>query len=229
MFQGVKSYYDLGKHGYISNSRLSEVKRELIGGFRPKNLQEAYRLGLLTDSLITQIETTNSEFHFIEDEGTPGEIITYSEEEFARATLMKNAYDSDPQVQQMFEGAKTQHIITKEKFPVSIGNETVYIKACCKFDLYLKRLIGGDIKTTACRTEKAFFKVIDVLDYDRQGAFYMDLANLDKFMIIGLSKKSNRQGKHMVFKFAIKRGSDAYNRGKEKYQKLVFLNKMINE
>ena len=225
----TKNYYDLGQYGYISNSDLSRVKREVAGGFVPKNLKDAYKFGTLADSLITQRHTVNTEFMFVEDEASPGKIITFEEEQIRTAEKMAEVYEADRDIRNMFSGAKTQYIFLSEKFPVTFEGQELFIKSRIKLDLYYKpNNIGGDIKTTSCSSERAFINSIFALDYDRQSAFYMDNAKIDRFVLIGLGKKTNKQGVHPIYKYAIKRGSDAYLSGLAKYQKLVFLHKMMN-
>jgi hypothetical protein len=51
----------------------------------------------------------------------------------------------------------------------------------------------------------------------------MDLAGLETFFIIGISKKVNKITKrHDVYKYIIKRGDETYTEGKQKYGYLAF-------
>lgn len=51
-----------------------------------------------------------------------------------------------------------------------------------------RRKIGVDLKTTSCKTEDEFVAKAIKLDYPRQAVVYEELAGLNEFYIIGISK-----------------------------------------
>ena len=88
----------------------------------------------------------------------------------------------------------------------------------CKWDLWMERLKwGGDIKSTACTTQKQFEEALFYFEYDRQRAWYMDIAGSDRDVLIGISKVNFK-----IFKVAIPRAGEIYEKGKEKYSEMAF-------
>jgi hypothetical protein len=88
----------------------------------------------------------------------------------------------------------------------------------CKWDWWLPALhTGGDLKTTASETQNQFLEAVDFFDWDRSRAWYMDIAGSNQDFIYAISKKNCK-----VFKLAIKRDSDTFRRGKDKYEELAF-------
>ena len=85
----------------------------------------------------------------------------------------------------------------------------------CKWDFFGH--ISGDLKTTACTTQKQFDSVFSFLDYDRARAFYMDIDNTDTDLVIGVSKVNFK-----IFYKQIKRNDTTYLQGKDKYTELAF-------
>ena len=95
----------------------------------------------------------------------------------------------------------------------------------CKFDFINKQLrISGDLKGLSITNELAFHTAIDHFNYDRQAAFYMDVAGcIDSHTIIGISKSSP----HKIFKKTVNKGDYNYLRGREKYNRLGVLYKQL--
>ncbi|WBA44229.1 PD-(D/E)XK nuclease-like domain-containing protein [Hymenobacter canadensis] len=54
----------------------------------------------------------------------------------------------------------------------------------------LGRKVLVDFKTTSCRNYAQFVATIEQYDYDRQAAFYTDVLQADRFLIIGVQKKA---------------------------------------
>jgi hypothetical protein len=105
------------------------------------------------------------------------------------------------------------------------GGQEYSLAAKCKFDLFSKRLATGlDFKTLAVKKYADFIKSIDFFDYDRAAAWYMDIAKINYFWIIGISKPTGQ-----VFKFAIERGDEVYLRGRAKYSIWAYRWKMLIE
>ena len=65
--------------------------------------------------------------------------------------------------------------------------------------------------------QKEFDEAIDLFDWDRSRAWYMDIAGSNQDFIYAISKKNGK-----VFKHFIKRGDSTYTRGREKYEELAF-------
>lgn len=76
---------------------------------------------------------------------------------------------------------------------------------------------GGDLKSTTATTQKQFEEAVRYFDYDRQRAWYMDIAGSNQDVLIGVSKENFR-----VFKVPIRRDDDLYKSGFQKYNELAF-------
>jgi hypothetical protein len=76
---------------------------------------------------------------------------------------------------------------------------------------------GGDIKSTAATTQKQFEEACRYFDYDRSRFWYMNIANSNQDILIGISKVNFK-----IFKLPIRKGDDFYNEGKKKALELAF-------
>ena len=95
----------------------------------------------------------------------------------------------------------------------------LHYEALFQLDGYLPKFgIGKDDKTTAARSQAQFESSIDRFNYDRQAYWYMEIAELDRFVFIGASK--TRIGE--VFIKIIKRGDPLWLSGKEKASALAY-------
>lgn len=204
---------------YISNSNLTDLKKALFIISDISGLQKAYDFGSLFDAMTTEPDKLNEKTRTLKD----GEKeLTFTEEDYATAKLMKCALDADPGLSAIFNRALKQHEVYRERFRVEWEGEELVIPARIKFDGFIRFILGIDLKTTAATSQREFENSILTLDYDRQGAWYMDVGQVDRFLIIGVSKRANRFGKYQIFKYAIQRGDHAYCRGKAKYSFLAW-------
>ena len=199
-------YYDRSE---VSNSDLSQLKKELYGGqeFDPT---EAYKFGTLLDCMITEPDKVDH-FHLTCD----GE--QHTKEDFEKAMQMCRAFMRDELSKQMFEKSTTQKIMIN---PTQLFDyETPFtLPVRCKWDLWMERFgWGGDIKSTVATTQKQFEEVVRYFDYDRQRYFYMNIAGSRQDILIGISKVNFK-----VFKIPIKRGDDLWQSGRDKANELAF-------
>jgi hypothetical protein len=204
----MNSYFK--QSGFISNSDLSAFKK-LVNLAPEMNLSRAYNMGNMVEAMI-QGECSEE----YEAQAEKSEIET--------ARLIVEAGLADPTLKLFLEGAKIQHEVYRQNFPVEYEGQEIAIPFRAKLDILKKQFrAGADIKTTACTNKDSFVQSIFHFDYDRQAAVYMDAARLDSFMFIGLSKKRNRiSRKHEVYKFAIMRNDASYTSGKAKFNYLAF-------
>src|SRR5690606_21539428 len=108
--------------------------------------------------------------------------------------------------------------VMSQKVKFSFEGVDFDLNTRCKWDLWADRLkYGGDIKSTAATTQKQFEEAVRFFDYDRQRAWYMNIAKSDKDFIIGISKKNFK-----VFKVPVRRGDELFNEGVKKYSELAF-------
>lgn len=201
-------YYDRPE---ISNSDLSWLKKY----WQPENitydLEKAYRFGTLLDCMITEPGKVN--YYTFSCGG-----YVYTREEFDRAVEMKKAFWKDPTCASVAKQASLQKVSVRNDFPIAYGGCQFTLPVRCKWDLFIPHMdLSGDIKSTMAETQKQFEEAARHFDYDRQRAWYMDIEGRSNDILIGVSKVNFR-----VFKIPIKRGSDWYNSGREKYEELAF-------
>lgn len=196
----MADYYELP---FVSNSDLGALRKEIYGIEEITNLDFHYAFGSLVDAMLTEpqpiIDDARKDYDF-------------TAEHLSMADKMVEYCLKDPLIPLMLKKAVGQHVYIRTMDFEQDGFE-FKMKCRCKFDLLAKPMkMGLDFKTLSVTTNSAFKASIDHFDYDRQSAFYMDLARLERFWIIGISKKNAA-----IFKLAIQRGDDVYNSGRNKY------------
>jgi len=214
----IPGYYKL--YDYVSNSQLGSLEELIYGKTKPENIQEIYDFGNLFDAVVTEEEKFNLESNIMTDQDRE---VLFEEYLVEKAMLMKQSVESDPLFKLILEEAKTQHVIVRKAHQIDWMGFSFKMPIRIKMDLYIPNVLVVDLKSTACKTYKQFVASINFFNYDRQGAFYMDAAKVDKILFIGVCKYPNkRTGKHDVFKYMIHRNSEDYFSGLEKYSELAF-------
>lgn len=209
----VDTYFDRGE---VSNSDIGALFKEMCGGEQLNDVQAAYRFGNLVDARITEPEKVNMfNYTVLSQDGVTW--VQYTKEEFDIATEMKKSALRDPLVAALIKDSQMQKVMNRIMDIEYLGiNFSLPVR--CKWDLWLPKMgWGGDIKSTAATTQKQFEDALEYFDYPRQRTWYMDIAHSPKDILIGISKKNFK-----VFKVAIKRGDERYERGKARYQELSF-------
>lgn len=200
-------YYDRNE---VSNSDLGWLEKHFMPKEQYGDIEAAYRFGTLVDAIITEPEKVNYYKLTVDDE-------QYSQEEFDKAKRMMQSFMADNMCKQLLEQSSCQQVMSEEKEFDYLGF-IFKMRVRCKWDLWMERLKwGGDIKSTTATTQKQFEEAIKYFNYDRQRAWYMDIAGSDRDILIGISKVNFK-----VFKVAIARGSELYESGRAKYQQLAF-------
>lgn len=193
----------------VSNSDLSELKKQLFGGpdYDPT---AAYKFGSLIDAMITEPNLVD-EYNLT----CNGE--QYDKESFEKARQMRKAFLKDELCRKMLSNSVTQKVMIEPKqvFNYSISFS---LPVRCKWDLWMPGLnYGGDIKSTVATSQKQFEDVCRHFDYDRQRWWYMNIAGSNQDILIGISKENFK-----IFKLPIRRNDDFFNSGKEKAEFLAF-------
>lgn len=197
-----KDYYFNHVKG-LSNSGLTRVEDWLKGQMDKPIPEKAFRFGSLVDAMLTQPEE-------LDEDATDMELLS--------AIKVKNAILAHPLGRTLLTYAEPQAIVTNEILVDFEGIEK-RVLAKCMLDGYLPKFgIGKDDKTTAARSQAQFESSIDRFNYDRQAYWYMEIAELDRFVFIGASK--TRIGE--VFIKIIKRGDPLWLSGKEKASALAY-------
>jgi hypothetical protein len=141
----------------------------------------------------------------------------FTPDEFGKAERMKRAFYADEFCRMIADKAEGQKVMAKrQKF--NFNGYEFDLDTRCKWDLWRNDWgWGGDIKSTVATTQAQFEAAARYFDYDRQRAWYMDIAGCDRDILIGISKANFK-----VFKIYINRESDWYRSGVEKYSELAF-------
>jgi len=212
----IQDTYFLRKE--VSNSDLTSLKNELSSKDIDGNIEKHYRFGSLLDIVITEPHRVNFYKQTIDDE-------KFDKIDFKKAEKMKNAVLKDDYFRDFIRNTNDTEFqkifIKKHKF--NYLGILFELDCRCKFDIIKEKIkIGLDLKSTSSKSQKEFEASIQYFDYDRQAAWYMDLAEIDYFVIIGISKENFK-----VFKAFIKRDSEMYRSGLEKYSYLAFKYNLI--
>jgi hypothetical protein len=193
----------------VSNSDLSWLKQQLYPREMP-DLTEAYRFGSLIDAMITEPARVNYFKRTLDDE-------QFTVEDFAKAEEMKKSFYADEFCEMIARNSCGQKEMTVAKKPFEWRGYDFVLDVRCKWDIWREDLrFGGDIKSTAATTQAQFETAAEYFDYDRQRAWYMDIAGATKDVLIGISKVNFK-----VFKIFINTNSQFYCNGKEKYLALA--------
>jgi hypothetical protein len=204
------NYYD---HPYVSNSDLTALKREVFNIPLPSQIDKIFAFGSLVDAMCTEEHLVN--YAKMTLQFSPSNVHRYTLEDWNLALAMKKALISQPYYHAFARVMKPQHEVYKTISGDYQGSQWK-LKARCKFDLYSKS-VAVDLKTTKAKSMSEFINSIDHFDYDRQAAWYMDLAGVNWFWILGVSKFNQK-----VFPFAICKGDKTYEYGKSKYNYLAY-------
>lgn len=200
---------------YVSNSKLTELWLMLSGREMP-DVREALAFGSLFDAILTEPHRINTYLKTLD--GTPAK-------DFDKAIRMKSALLSDARVRDIFAKASFQKISIRQR-DFNYAGIDFKLTCKCKWDFYGG--LSGDIKTTAATTQKGFEAACEHLQYYRSRAWYMDIDETDKDLIIGVSKVNFK-----VFFIPIRRDDEKYIQGFNEYNELAFkywmLNSIINQ
>jgi hypothetical protein len=192
----------------VSNSDLSWLKQQLFPR-ETVDLTEAYRFGSLIDAMITEPERVNYFRRTLDG-------FQFTVEDFTKAEKMKKAFYADEFCEIFVRGMHGQKVMGEKKSFDWRGYD-FDLNVRCKWDVWREDLgFGGDIKSTVATTQQQFAEAAEYFDYDRQRAFYMDVAGAKKDVLIGISKVNFK-----VFKLFINTDSEFYKNGREKYLKLT--------
>ena len=144
--------------------------------------------------------------------------------EMEAAKQMRLAFYKDPFCSQFVKGCKFQHISYQPDFKIDYNGFEFTLPAKCKWDLFRPDIdLSGDIKSTACTTQKQVEEALRYFAYDRSRAWYMDVESQrsgkmrNNDILIFISKVNFK-----IFKVPIKRGDAIYKEGKRLYEDLAF-------
>ncbi|MFA5849973.1 MAG: PD-(D/E)XK nuclease-like domain-containing protein [Bacteroidales bacterium] len=200
---------DYYKRPEVSNSDLSWLKQQLWPREMP-DPTEAYKFGSLIDAMITEPQRVDYFKYTVGD-------VRYQKTDFDLALKMKKAFYQDELCNALLEHSTGQAEMSRE-MEILYGGLPFSLNVRCKWDFWAEMLKhGADLKSTTATSQSEFEAACLHFDYDRQRAWYMDIAQTDKDILIGISKKNFK-----IFKIFTTRESEFYQSGKDKYTNLAF-------
>ena len=195
----------------VSNSDLTWLKNYYQPEMDEVVKEKAYRFGSLLDAIITEPFKVDYFKKKVED-------VQYTDEEFEKAEQMRKSFLNDPFAKNILSQSDMQKVMIVNRNFTYEDDMNFKLDVRCKWDLWMQNLgWGGDLKSTTATTQKQFEEAVRYFDYDRQRAWYMDIAGSNQDVLIGVSKVNFK-----VFKVPIRRDDDLYKSGFRKYNELAF-------
>lgn len=197
----------------VSNSDLTQLAKYWMPDNLVYDIEAAYRFGGFFDAMITESHKVN----FFK-RTFAGQV--FNESEFKMAEKMKDSYWKDSFCSLLTKHSDMQKVSVRKDFPIQYGDIRFTLDVRLKWDLYAMKSplkMTGDIKSTTAKTEKEFIAACHYFQYFRQRAWYMDIDEVDRDMLIGVSKVN-----YKVFKLPVVRGGEFHKIGQEQYQDLAF-------
>lgn len=193
---------------------LTELQRGLIAKDEIGNYYDAFRMGTLVDAYIT--EPSKVDRYQMTVIGTE---YTYTEDDFKTGMRMRDSVLKDTFAGPFIAKCRfqTEYFNKGEEFYFNGVRFTLNTR--CKYDLdAYEYFMGGDIKSTAAKSQAQFLKNCRAFGYLRSRYFYMRNSGYKKDVIIGVSKVYP----HKVFKVFIEEGDELYMEGKHECHQLAF-------
>ncbi|GHT03479.1 hypothetical protein AGMMS49525_08640 [Bacteroidia bacterium] len=205
---GVGSYYNRLE---VSNSDLSWLKTQINPRENVSDPTEAYAFGSLIDAMITEPDRVDYFQMTLDGEKVKKEL-------FNNAVAMKRAFWNDDFCRDFADKMDGQKVSIRHDNDFNYKGIDFKLDVRCKWDIWRTDWgWGGDIKSTTATTQAQFEAAARFFDYDRQRAWYMNIENSKRDVLIGISKVN-----HKVFKIFINRESEFYKSGVQKYLELAF-------
>lgn len=197
----------------VSNSDLSELQKYWLPENKFIDLEKAYADGTLIDCMITEPHRVDYFKYRVVDYP-----YQFSREDFERAKEMKKAFTKDTLCQGILKTCTFQKVSLRPDFKINYDGFEFVLPARAKWDFFNEKIdFGGDIKSTACTSQKQCEEAVRYFEYDRSRAWYMDLENRSNDILIFISKVN-----YKIFKVPVKKDSELYKSGKAKYSELAF-------
>lgn len=195
----------------VSNSDLGWLLDQLNPKTNIIDPTQAFADGNLLDAMIT--ENHKVDYYKLTRDG-----VKYKKAVFENTISMKKAFWDDPFCNQLMSGANAQKISIEHRAQLNFKGVDFGLDRRCKWDIWRDDWgWGGDIKSTAAETQKQFEAAFQHFHYPRSRAWYMDIEEAERDVVIGISKKNFR-----VFKIFINHDSEIYKQGKAEYLELAY-------
>lgn len=195
----------------VSNSDLSWLHDQLFPNENTRDPAEAYAFGSLIDAMLTEQDKINYYKRTFNGKRIKKEL-------FENAVKMKQSFWRDEFCRELATGADGQKISIRHGKTYNFNGVEFSMDVRCKWDLWRPDWHwGGDIKSTTATTQSQFEAAARFFNYDRQRAWYMDIEDTERDVLIGISKVN-----HKVFKIFINRNSEFYQEGEQKYLEMAY-------
>lgn len=197
-------------HPYVSNSDLTR----LLPPTRRLDLTRAFAIGTLLDAMCT----TPLLVDFLQLR-VVGVSYQYTVSDFDLCRAMRDSWRRDKFCQDLAVICQGQEEFYRSGCSFCHQEFSFELDCRVKYDQWSYLLgWGTDIKTTAATTMEGFLKSIDVFDYDRQRAFYMNVSGAMRDVLIGISKVAP----HKIFPVKIHRKHELFLSGSKKMNTLAY-------
>lgn len=182
---------DYRNHPYVANSDLKRLKKELVGSPEIDNLEEIFAFGTLSHALILEPHLAD-----------------YTHKDIVLGMEMRDTFMDDEFCQAFVEHP---NFVPERHF---YKKNILGINGKCMMDGSIEsRKDILEFKSLAISTQSAFEEAIYHFDYDMGAAWYLDVSEFDRLLIVAVSKKKTKK----LFKMIITRDHPAYISGLEKY------------
>jgi hypothetical protein len=167
-------------HPFVSNSRLTAFNGG--GGMPPESLQRVFDFGSLVHAGILQFERLNVIESTLDDKPV-------NPDDMAVALKMRTAFYKNELCTRIRMQSLVEYEIYRANTQFEFEGRRFALDTKRKYDMIdLVNETGADIKTTSAETREDFVKHIDHFDYDRARVFYAAGSNVQRDVIIGISK-----------------------------------------
>jgi hypothetical protein len=212
----------------IRNSTLNKHRQFVEGkNINYEFLKKYLHFGQLVDALITEPNKIDFDNRILDNVTRyENQRYEYNEYDFNLALRMRDSFYNDP-LSSSVVGVAEKYVFSNDEFTLIADDGTEWILPTDgELDLAALNIkIGADVKMTTATSQEAFTQKIVDLHYDQQAAYYMDNTNIDKFVIIGISRKRKEKGgvdyktgAQKIFHYTMERGDKRYLSGRNRYQ-----------
>ena len=159
-----------------SNSRLSQIKNQLIGISRPRPLK-AFSIGSILHQIILEPELAEAEDYVFLTPAPIRHLLAARKAAFGNLFLKRVLEDERTEVEQVFTWTDPE-----TKLPCKAKVDIAYRDAA--------GLHVIDLKSTGAKDWETFLRDCERYEYARQAAFYLDGTGAESFTIYGIQKRA---------------------------------------
>lgn len=204
----------------VSNSTLSQLKRILEGKENEPLPTFVFDYGKLVDAMITTPNMVDYNRRMLKPNPVypDDKPVFFGTQQWVMAIRNRDTFFDDKQCADIWSLAVGQHKSRREDQEFEFHGVKFKLDTSCRWDLWVPTMhFGLEFKTTGAQTLADFRKACDLYDYDRAAYWYMNCSQSDQYLIVGVTKTTNK-----IHKIAVRRGDDFYKSGEQKALHLAF-------